>query len=273
MLINTLSLTHNAHSWLRDSRQPRILHIFDRACNLISERGEVLSIVTQKIGNGPFNLVVEEDTLFSDKLSVQSPVSIQASQLHIGDLIIRTEGAKLWDARPAWEDLHQERKNILAQLAQLEIPKDQFVNSLASDLSLALANADIGTVKAIASQLAGLGQGLTPSGDDILLGAILATWIIHPLDIAANLAKEIANTAAPLTTSLSAAWLRSAGNGEAGVLWHEFFDTLLDLNTVQTQAALDKILAIGETSGADALSGFVDTFNSYAEREKKLCHS
>ncbi|HXD12473.1 MAG TPA: DUF2877 domain-containing protein, partial [Anaerolineales bacterium] len=107
--------------------------------------------------------------------------------------------------------------------------------------------------------LAGLGAGLTPAGDDFIMGAIYAAWILHPFEVARGLAEEITDNAAPLTTSLSAAWLRSAGKGEAGILWHEFLDTLIDENTIQIQAAMDKILAVGETSGADALSGFIGT--------------
>jgi len=57
-LINALSIAPDVNSWLANSRQLRILHIFDRACNLINERRKVLSIVTQQIGNGPFNLVI-----------------------------------------------------------------------------------------------------------------------------------------------------------------------------------------------------------------------
>jgi len=89
---------------------------------------------------------------------------------------------------------------------------------------------------------------------------LLAAWIIHPLEVANVLAKEITNIAAPLTTSLSAAWLRSAGRGEAGALWHHFFDALVSSDLVQIQNAMDKILEVGETSGADALSGFVGAF-------------
>jgi hypothetical protein len=37
---NALSLTAYVKAWLADAHDPRILHIFDRACNLINERGE-----------------------------------------------------------------------------------------------------------------------------------------------------------------------------------------------------------------------------------------
>jgi len=204
-LLNAVSLTLTVSEWLANSRHPRILHIFDHACNLINEHRDILSVVTQEIGNGPFNLVVEDNILFSEQLNVQSPISIRADQLHIGDLTIRTADAKLWSSRPDWEDLHRKRKFILTQLTQLQIANYRSLSSLVPSLSFALANTDIETAKAITSQLAGLGQGLTPSGDDIILGAVLAAWIIHPLDIATDMAKEIAETAAPLTTSLSAA--------------------------------------------------------------------
>lgn len=272
-LINALSCSPNVHHWIHTSRQLRILHIFDKACNLLNERGEVLSVVSKKIGNGPFNLVVSDTRLFSEPLSINSPVSVQTGQLHIGDWFIHTEGTEIWCPRPNWENLHHKKMSILTQLAQVDMPFSQFYNPLVTKLAYTIANAEIGESKAIASQLAGLGQGLTPSGDDILLGAILASWIIHPLEIATEIAKGIADIAAPQTTSLSAAWLRSAGNGEAGVLWHEFFGTLLSENIIQAQAASDKILSVGETSGKDALTGFMAVFIAYAEHEATSCPS
>ena len=57
-----------------------------------------------------------------------------------------------------------------------------------------------------------------------MVGAIYASWILHPPEIAGTLGKEIADRTSPLTTSLSAAWLKSAGRGEAGILWHLLLD-------------------------------------------------
>src|ERR1044071_10412682 len=108
--INTLSLTSNINDWLANSSQPRIIHIFDQACNLINECREVLSIVTPQIGNGPFNLVIEEDILFSEHLSLGSLISIAANHLTLGDLNITTASAKLWSPCPNWERLHANRE-------------------------------------------------------------------------------------------------------------------------------------------------------------------
>lgn len=289
--INALSLAPDVSDWLANSRHPRILHVFDHACNLINERREVLSIVTQEIGNGPFNLVIGHNILFSDHLSLQSQISISPTQLTLGDLTIHTDNAKLWSPHPDWEVLHAKRDDILNQLAKLPLTNYKVrgldtslatnardysttnIQSLISNLSSALANSDIPSSLTATRKLAGLGIGLTPTGDDFILGAVLAMWIIHPSDVASALAEEIMSIAAPLTTSLSAAYLKSAGRGEAGILWHNFFDTLISGDSYAIELQIAKLLSVGATSGADALAGFIGTFICYTESETKSCHS
>ena len=275
--VNTLSFAPAANDWLVKSSHPRILHVFDSACNLINERGNILSIVTPQIGNGPFSLVIADDICFSDHLQLDSIVSNSSTQLTLGNLQILTAGAKIWSPCPDWELLHSKRDQLLTHEVELLITtyleqsgfnhRDLSINqSLVSNLSLPLVIADISSARKLASQLAGLGPGLTPSGDDFLMGAIYAVWIIHPPEVARVLARELSKTAAPLTTSLSAAWLRSAGHGEAGNLWHRFFDALVSSDATQIRDAIKQILAVGATSGADAMAGFLDTFGSWMEK-------
>jgi len=268
--IEALQISDAARDWLAHSRRPHILHVFDHACNLINERREVLCLVPPQIGCGPFNLVIEAGTLFSAHLDVQSRIFIHADQLDLDDLTIGIRSARPWSSSPNWRLLHGKRREMLDQLTSLPIPDSLplLPNRLISDFALALAAADISSALAMTRQLAGLGPGLTPAGDDFILGAVLAAWIVHPPGVGRALAEEIANSAAPLTTSLSAAWLRSAGRGEAGILWHEFFDTLISMDKVQIQEAAGAILAMGETSGADALAGFFSAFVIWAELER-----
>ena len=266
--IKALSLTCNVKDWLANSDHPRILHLFDNVCNLINEHSEILSIVTPQIGNGPFNLVLEKDVLFSRYLSLESQTFIFPAQLKLGDLTVQTVNANCWSPIPDWETLHAKRAEILDQLLSLPVNPLQpsLPTQFLSTFSTAMIVPDLTTSLAAAKQLAGLGQGLTPAGDDFILGAILAAWIIHPPKVARNLAEEIMNVAAPLTTSLSAAWLRSAGRGEAGIQWHEFFESLISGDPASIQKSMDKIFAIGETSGADALTGFTRLFAGQGNR-------
>jgi len=268
--ISALSISPDVKDWLLNSRQPRFLHIFERACNLINESKEVMSIVLPQIGDGPFSLVVADDICFSRYISLQSQVTNKPDQLCIGDLTIHTANAKLWNPCPDWEALHARRDEITSHLKSFPILDDQLStpNSLISNLSIAIASEDISIAKANAAKLAGLGQGLTPAGDDFILGAIYAAWIIHPPETASLLARGMADIVVPLTTSLSAAWLRSSGKGEAGKPWHEFFEGLLLEDPSRIQEAAGNILAIGETSGVEALAGFMGTLMRWGERQR-----
>ncbi len=276
-IIKAIARTASVNDWLVETRRPRILHIFDAACNLVNEQKQILSIVTPEIGNGPFNLIVEKKINFLDHIHPQSPISTSPNSLTLGNLTVEPNTARLWNPRPDWETLHTKKDDIVRQLRKLPItnylkiggfdtrrddhapllnhqrkPIMQFSNSLVSSL----ITADISSAKKTASQLAGLGQGLTPSGDDFLMGALYAAWILHPRDVATVLAQGVADSAAPLTTSLSAAWLKSAARGEAGIRWHRLFEALLVGEETHVWAEVESILSVGETSGADALAGF-----------------
>lgn len=276
-MVNEQSVNAVSHSpavldWLTNPRHPVIEHVFERVCNLVNEHRDILSIVTPQVGNGPFNLVIYEELDFPKHINAGSPVSFSDRQVCLGGLTINITGSQLWNPRPDWESLHANRTTIPSRLVQLDLMKlshsvsiglpgttpDQ---SLLSCLSDAAAHADIPSVRKIAPRLAGLGSGLTPAGDDYMVGAIYASWILHPPEIAGTLGKEIADRTSPLTTSLSAAWLKSAGRGEAGILWHLLLDALLATNRARIRAGIDRILAVGETSGADALAGFLNTLN------------
>ena len=264
-----VSMAPAARHWLADTSQPAILHVFDTACNLINERKEVLSLATQQIGDGPFNLVVGRDVLFSAFLSIRSPITIHPDHMVLGRLVIDTSNAKLWFPHPDWEKLHGRARQIVAQVASLPIDRYRplLPEAVLTDLLASISTANIPSSVSAAAQLAGLGPGLTPAGDDFIMGAILAAWVLHPVDVAQRIAEEIANIAAPLTTSLSAAWLKSAGRGEAGILWHNLFEALISSNRVLLRETVEELQAVGHTSGADALAGFFGTLIAYAESE------
>lgn len=259
--IRALSITPSVQEWLAHARRPRILHIFPHACNLIDERGEVVSIVTPQVGDGPFNLVVETGVSFDESVDLQSPISLTPSSLSLGNLTLHTAQARLWNPRPAWEELHSRRRDIARCLNQFPIPDHQPPGSPSSKLPSAIVRADLLAVPALARQLAGLGPGLTPAGDDVLMGAMHAAWIVHPREVAGPLTWKIAAASAVRTTSLSAAWLKAAARGEAGVLWHNLCGALPSGAPAPLQSSIAKLLSVGHTSGADALSGFIGVFS------------
>lgn len=279
--MDALFFTRKVSDWLATTQHGAVLHIFERACNLVNEHNKVLSIVMPEIGRGPFNLVLDGQIKFTSQIELVAPIfkrhmggTDAATELHIGNLSIQTGPGKLWDARPDWKTLHANRESILHRVTDLSPYGSptrhqptilQFSNSLPSSLALA----DLSSSLAAAKRFAGLGPGLTPAGDDYMMGALYAVWILHPHTVASRIAREIAAAAAPRTTSLSGAWLRAAGDGEAGVAWHTFLDTLCYGERSAIDLQISNILSIGATSGADALAGFMDTFTATMEIEKK----
>lgn len=261
LTMNAVSLTDGAKRWLKNPSKRKILHIFDDVCNLINADRDVLSIVNPEIGNGPFNLVLEESFRFSNHLNIDDNISVTGSRLTIGNLTISLSNAQRWNPVFYWEALRSRKEEISSRLKLLPFDSEnETLLRLSLSLSRAIIHADLPSARNSALKLAGLGIGLTPAGDDILMGAMHATWIVHPQITAESVTQEMARAAASLTTSLSGAWLQSAARGEAGAVWHELFNAFIHDENIY--APLSKILSVGETSGSDALTGFLSVFSA-----------
>ncbi|KAA3664173.1 MAG: DUF2877 domain-containing protein, partial [Chloroflexi bacterium] len=105
------------------------------------------------------------------------------------------------------------------------------------------------------SKISGLGQGLTPAGDDFLVGVLFGLFATLPAQAVRPWREIVVETGTPRTTTLSGAWLKAAARGEAVAAWHEFYEQLM-VNDGEWETAVNRILDIGHSSGADALSGF-----------------
>lgn len=118
------------------------------------------------------------------------------------------------------------------------------------------------------SELIGLGQGLTPAGDDFLLGILAA------LDLYGAATERVALCAAlkpEKTNRISAAFLRAAADGVYGEYLLRLLQALADSAT-QTELAdcAVRVLQTGHTSGSDTLSGILWCMDAI-ERKKQKC--
>jgi hypothetical protein len=152
-----------------------------------------------------------------------------------------------------------------APLNDIQSLQSSFLHAIenpAGKLCAAILAMDLESCSLAASHLAGLGTGLTPSGDDFLLGATCAAWMLFPASQARAIGSVISIAASPRTTRLSSAWLSAAARGEFSAPWHPFLDALASGHQAALARAALSLLEIGHTSGADALAGFLAVLNT-----------
>ena len=126
---------------------------------------------------------------------------------------------------------------------------------LLARLILALESGDRNLAGEAATGLIGLGQGLTPSGDDVLVGIeaalrALARPTAGFLVLATGGLEE-------RTTALAATLLRHAAAGEFAERVHVLLAALLGSDDEAIPAAIDRAVAWGATSGTDCLLGLL----------------
>jgi hypothetical protein len=106
---------------------------------------------------------------------------------------------------------------------------------------------------AAAAELLGRGPGLTPSGDDVLAGFLLAAQAFgHP---APGIVAAVNERASRATTALSAQLLRDAGRGECVPEFAAAVDALC--GRPAPADALARLLAVGHTSGTALALGLL----------------
>jgi hypothetical protein len=102
--------------------------------------------------------------------------------------------------------------------------------------------------------LVGLGHGLTPSGDDALVGALVLLDAVGERRAHARLAAALNQIPPGLTSPLSHCFLRSAAAGHVGEHLHAAVSAFVCGDVAGTIAAVRNI---GHSSGWDMMAGVV----------------
>src|SRR5262249_35064609 len=115
----------------------------------------------------------------------------------------------------------------------------------------ATAEADVAKCQAAAASLLGLGPGLTPAGDDLLVGWASALWTggSGSRRLLGRVRPPLLEAARRRTTALSRAFLAAALEGAAAA-------PLGQLARRPGPGTLAAVLQMGATSGSDCLAGY-----------------
>jgi Protein of unknown function (DUF2877) len=276
-----ISIGLRAANILETATLLRVTATFDR-CFYLRTGPHFVCIGDTSIGNGPLNAVVPEN---QRHILERSPGE---TAWKVGDLVNFGDGAALsWTRATRWSTPHWP---VIGQHRTLPPPTIEMLitrsppDGLFRLVGQLLLNADVAAtgplqtracsavtalvtgfvaptsqqdeqLQAATLGLIGLGPGLTPSGDDVLAGALLGLHACGQRSLAGQLGAHVATASIVGTSPLSAAFLHCAIAGETSAPLHQALSTAL--TNADWRAALDSLDRIGHTSGWDHLAGFL----------------
>jgi hypothetical protein len=256
---------------VRGTRRPaRVVAVRDHALYLDVD-GTGLTVETADGIGLPNGLAVTEPAAERPfrTASARSPASVGDHRVVVGDLEVVV---RRWRrARPTLRRCSVARLRSFATTAHAHVAA--VADPLPSDLADALdgflrrlAAGDVGgAVDAARDGLLGRGPGLTPTGDDLLAGVIAAVRSFGPrlapatdgaiVATVSDVADRVARIAGEATTDVSGALLVHAARGEVAIPVGDLLRAVA--GDVPVLPALDRLLAVGGSSGRDLACGVV----------------
>jgi hypothetical protein len=271
----------------RTRQEGRVAAVFDRACIVALTGGGMITLLAQNCSNNPHGVRLSCSPRFDQLLSPHMPVQVSRDRIGFdrGRVIVLLGQARTWRAelQPGMFDqqaggdkivLSVERllraratgigSDFLAValgLARPATPLAARVAEVLPRLSRCVQTADAREALQSIGRLIGLGPGLTPAGDDFvvgwLAGAALAARAEMQLDFLQAVCARI-GALQSATTPISWQHLDDARS-------LSFSERLSDLAVAIARRAPEPILTarveaqlvVGATSGADAAAGLV----------------
>jgi hypothetical protein len=257
---------------------------FARAVNFTNGR-TLLSLVDDSVGAGPLNIVIPD--LRSDgTLKQASQVCIDAGMLIIGNRQLGfNENQRYcseftirdWSPACFWQNLSFFRQlaaevsaasslAFLIDESRLGNFQTSFGRAFMHQITFGASEIFGGDLLKGIALLKGCGYGLTPSGDDFLAGLLIALNVLQQTD-----RQDFRNTleavyyAALGDNIVSNTFLDLARRGLVFERMRDLLTALLQEGTDAVQSCGERLLDIGETSGADLATGFVMTLCNRSE--------
>jgi hypothetical protein len=243
-----------------------VVGVHSRACHLRLGSGELLVLVPPAVPLSPNGVAVHP----------ADPAWRRGDPVELGPDALAA--AQVWEPRPRVRPLTPRaladglRATRAVALAEGTAPsllpllwegRDAWgAAGPAQRLCAAASRRDAASVARAAAALAGLGPGLTPSGDDFLAG-FAAAWTLGAAGLGRDGAARRRVTAAVGSgaragaSPLGRAWLAHALRGELPEPMTCFAETLLGAGARALAPAARDVLAVGASSGTDWIVGFL----------------
>lgn len=265
--------------------------VFSRVVNIDFGGGELVSVLGPGVPMAPAGISVDREGqgLIFENAERGDGCRISGESLYISGNVICLQGALKWESRIGGEhdfnlrcsELQRTYWNRLIAdhwifnaggLSGLMRAAAQRIVSAVKDLTHGIAELDSSRVCRAVRSLSGLGPGLTPSGDDILLGWIFASRIAGLNDGEQRVFSEALRQVGPggEPVSVSGTFLRQAARGEFGESLLRLGGALKRQPEGLHSRLIERIMQTGHFSGQDTLLGcYCGLFGSLPPQEKE----
>ncbi len=235
----------------------RVHSVFGRALNIETLDGRLLTLHGPGPLRAPFAAVIDRLALLRAQRP-GAPVAVEPGRLRLPGLTLEWVGATRVECTIPGPPpgLHRSVVDILRAFDPRRAPALDTPRGVAARaaLSAAIVSGAPRALVSAARALLGLGEGLTPAGDDCLVGALaVVRAIAGPAMVGAPaVARVVAHEALHRTTALGREFVIEALAGR----FSEPVLGLLRARSADAAAAAARALAgLGATSGADTLTG------------------
>lgn len=257
--------------------------VFGRACNLSLDNGAMLALLAAEFGNVPHGARVDTPRGFAFDRAVRAGDRVSCrggvARFAPASLAIRIGGAARWHAALDQLEVDLRRPRVAAawQLTQLTMERHAQGHAQGRvSLPHARCKALPDAVRALCKQasaaavmrLVGCGPGLTPAGDDLLIGFLagLRATAGNSAPRQAFLAELNATVreAATGTNAISRAYLEHASDGAFAEPLARLAQCIAEgAREPEMNAAAHAALAVGATSGSDGVRGLLSAMDCW----------
>lgn len=288
--ICALSIDRHFKEMIEQSTTPILVHsVFTRTINIIVE-DQLYTIASNQLDNAPATLVIEIDNFNSYRFSPKDRVHIRNEKLELSNkLSIDLRTAHFWKEEMPSFPIKKDNlnKNLLyAKTFVLELgkadwlrKKTEYLTPFQKEMGSMLRERTIGLITNFgrgtlieqvkrASGLIGLGQGLTPSGDDFLVGLMLAfSTLDEDTFDKKKWASQVANISKEKTNIISYSALKYAAIGETRESIYSLIQALFTGTEDVVERELLHVLKIGSSSGTEITWGIVNGLTLILKQE------
>lgn len=259
-----------------DKFRGTIHSIFHKAINLKLEEGDMLSLLVSRIDKSPTSIILNLDSFTPFNAKVGDEFYIEDKKLIVGLEEISLDHAFKYELK--LPNIDKKSRFLEDNLSIAHEYMDSLIKNVNNPMELLIFrklkesanNLKLGVeIGSIFKSLIGMGIGLTPSGDDFLVGFMSVAFLeVSGMENFKAAFESLIFEAGSLTNEISYSVLKNASRGYFKQIYSDFIDSFFT-STIRDED-FEAILKMGYSSGRDTLLGIITGLEIFRNLNSQL---